>query len=155
MKIITYRTELDEDRKNVLVQETSGYYSDVQATNSPEGLVKMVNAVFHAERLAEEHSYLIALDQKFHVIGVFDLSHGMATASLVGAREIFIRLCLCGATCFALAHNHPSGDPMPSKEDFVITKRLKECGDMMGLPMIDHIIIGNQRYYSCKENNTL
>lgn len=86
---------------------------------------------------------MIALDTKNKPVGVFEVSHGTASASIVGSREIFIRLLLVGASCFVISHNHPSGDCTPSKEDIEVTRRLKECADMMGLSLLDHIIIGD------------
>ena len=62
-----------------------------------------------------------------------------------------MRLCLCGASSFMLIHNHPSGECTPSNEDIQITKRLEECGKLMNIELIDHIIIGDG-YFSFKEN---
>lgn len=148
MRIITYNTELDQDRKNVLVKESSHNYPDMEKLNNPENIAYMLNKVFRADKQAEEHAYLIAMDCKCQPIGVFNLSHGIATGSYVGKREIFVRLCLCGAVGFVLAHNHPSGDPFPSEQDVNITKQIKACADLMEITMYDHIIIGNENLYS-------
>lgn len=82
---------------------------------------------------------------------MFEASHGTVNASFVNPREIFIRLLLVGASAFVVSHNHPSGDYTPSKEDIHITRRLKECADMMGITLLDHIIIGDG-YSSLKES---
>lgn len=155
MKIIQYTTMLDEDRKNILVKESSGYYPDIKRLNSPDKVVKMLKEVFHADKLAEEHVFLVGMDAKSNVIGTFVVSHGGANYSVVEPRNIFVRLCLCGATRFVIAHNHPSGDPAPSGSDFDVTMRIKECGNMMGIPLDDHLIISDSSYYSFAENNLL
>lgn len=115
----------------------------------------MLCTVFEADRQAEEHGYLIAMDVKNKPVGVFEISHGAASFSVLQTREVFIRLLLCGASGFILAHNHPSGDPSPSEEDIEVTKKFTEAGKLMAVPLIDHIIIGDGRYYSMRENGIL
>lgn len=63
-----------------------------------------------------------------------------------------MKLCLCGAYGFVLVHNHPSGNCCPSKEDREVTEKMKQCGELMNINLVDHIIVGNG-YYSFKENN--
>lgn len=150
MRISKYGVELEnKGRLPVLVKESSTNYGGTTLQN-PEEIVEMMNYVFHADAKAEEHLWVLALNNKCHPIGIFEISHGTINASLVTPREIFVRLCLCGAVGFVVIHNHPSGDIAPSKEDFSITKRLKEVGDLMQIPLYDHIIIGNNMYYSMK-----
>lgn len=81
-------------------------------------------------------------------IGLFELTHGSVNASQLGTREVFVRLCLLGASSFVVVHNHPSGDPSPSIDDNATTKRLKSAADIMGIPLVDHIIIGDSTFYS-------
>lgn len=83
------------------------------------------------------------------------LSRGTVNASLVSPREIFVEALKYGAVSIALVHNHPSGDPTPSKEDILITKRIKEVADLVGIPLIDHIIIGDNKYISMKVRGIL
>lgn len=153
MVIRKYRTEMNDDRHNVLVKELSADYKG-DTLMSPDAIAGMLDDIFRMSRLAEEHLYLVALSTKGHPLGVFEVSHGSVDASVFNPREIFIRLLLCGASMFVIAHNHPSGDTHPSKEDFAATRKLKECADMMGIPMIDHIIIGNS-FYSFNVNDAL
>lgn len=150
MRITKYRTELDENRHNVLVKESATNYN-ADNLNNPELIVKMLNDCFNMNRLAEEHLYLIALNTKTKPLGVFEVSHGTANASMVNPGEIFIRLLLVGASSFVVSHNHPSGDCTPSKEDIQTTRRLKECADIMGIMLLDHIIVGDE-YSSLKES---
>ena len=148
MKIIEYSVVLDTDRKNVLVKNKVHSYSDTEDFSNPESIRKMINKLFRADILAEEHMWLLALDTKAQAKGVFEITHGTVNASLVTPREVFIRLLLCGATGFVLIHNHPSGIANPSKEDKEVTMRFKQAGDLMCINLWDHIIIGNNYCYS-------
>ncbi len=154
MRITRYKVVLDDHRKNVLVKETSTNYSEKQL-NSPNKIVDMVNHVFDASRLAEEYVWVLAMDSKNHCIGVFELVHGTVNMSYVSPREIFVRLCIIGAVNFVLVHNHPSGDITPSKEDELITNKVYTAGLIMGINILDHIIIGDDCYYSFNENGKI
>lgn len=85
------------------------------------------------------------------LIGIFEVSHGTINQSLIGMREIFTKLCLIGAANFIFCHNHPSKDLTPSSADISLTRKLKECADLMGIPLLDHIIVSDS-FYSFKEN---
>lgn len=85
--------------------------------------------------------------------GFFHISHGTVNMSVASPREIFLRSVLCNATGIVLIHNHPSGNPDPSQEDRVTTQRICQGGKLMGIPLIDHIIIGAGCYYSFREND--
>lgn len=150
MRITKYKTELDENRHNVLVKEFATNYN-ADNLNNPEAISNMLNTCFNMNRLAEEHLYLIALNTKNKPLGVFEVSHGTVNASLINPREIFIRLFLVGASNFIVSHNHPSGDCTPSTDDIKTTKRLKECADMIGVTLLDHIITGDG-YISLRES---
>lgn len=154
MRITKYKVMLDDCRKNVLVKETSTNYQEKQL-NSPNKIVDMFNHIFNASKLAEEYAWVLAMDSKSHCIGVFELSHGTVNMSLISPREIFVRLCLVGAANFVLIHNHPSGDITPSKEDELVTDKVRVAGLMMGIDMLDHIIIGDDCYYSFNENGKI
>lgn len=95
MRITKYKTELDENRHNVLVKEFATNYN-ADNLNNPEAISNMLNTCFNMNRLAEEHLYLIALNTKNKPLGVFEVSHGTVNASLINPREIFIRLFLVG-----------------------------------------------------------
>ena len=151
MRLTTYKTMLDEEGKATLVKESSGNYSTVRDLSSPEDIVLMMNTVFEANRLAEECGWIIAINVKNRPIGVLEISHGSATDAFMGPREIFWRLCMCGAIRFFMVHNHPSFDPTPSTCDNTITERIAQCGKLMGIQLLDHIIIGGDTYYSYQE----
>lgn len=97
---------------------------------------------------------MIATDTKQKVLGVFEISHGTVNTSLISPREVFIRALLCGADYIILVHNHPSGNSHPSMEDKKVTERIKECGELMNIKLLDHIIIGDD-YYSFQEIGTM
>ena len=101
--------------------------------------------------LAEEYGYILAVDTKNNIIGVFNTSHGTVDTTYMNPREIFIRLLLCGAVAYFALHNHPSGDPQPSEDDDKATKKLIHTGHIIGIELRDHIIIGDT-YYSYREN---
>lgn len=83
------------------------------------------------------------------------ISIGTANASLVSPREIFLEAIHAQAVHIILLHNHPSGDPSPSPEDMAVTERVAQCGAMMEIPLSDHIIIGDNRYFSFREKGLL
>ena len=154
MRITKYTIELNDNKRNILVKEDSKNCTFINRLDSPEKIVDMLNYIFNAKYKAEEHLWLIALDTKCNPMGVFEVSHGTADASMSSPREVFVRLCLIGALRFIIVHNHPSGDTTPSKGDMEVTSRMRECGNMMNIQLLDHIIIGDN-YYSFKENNMI
>jgi len=97
---------------------------------------------------ADEHFYIICTDTKGNVAGVHEVSHGDLSSAPVHPREVFKRAILNNASGIILSHNHPSGDPTPSDCDRVLTDRLVECGKLLGIRVLDHIIIGGTEYHS-------
>lgn len=90
-----------------------------------------------------EQFFVCPLDQKCHLIGEpVNVSRGSANASVVHPREVFRTAIRAGAVHLIVAHNHPSGDPAPSKEDLALTRRLVETGTIVGIALLDHLIIG-------------
>lgn len=98
---------------------------------------------------------LILLNTKNIIIGTKDVFKGTLNSSIVHPREVFKEAVQRGSANIIVCHNHPSGDPNPSKEDIDITLRLKECGNIMGIGLLDHIIIGNNKYVSLKEKGII
>lgn len=95
---------------------------------------------------------IVLLNTKNEIITDIDISIGTLNSSLVHPREVFREAIRRSSNKIILLHNHPSGNAEPSKEDKNVTKRLKECGDLIGVEVIDHIIIGDGVYFSFKEN---
>jgi len=111
-----------------------------------------------ADLLMDEMQYLkqecfkiLLLDTKNKVIKVEGISLGILNASLVHPREVFVKAIKQHSAAIILAHNHPSGDPEPSPEDKNITKRLFDAGELLGIPVLDHIIIGRGTFMSFKQ----
>ena len=103
-----------------------------------------------------EQLIVVSLDTKNQPTTINVASIGSLNSSIVHPREIFKSAILSNANSIIIAHNHPSGDANPSKEDISITKRLKECGELMGINLIDHIIIGDDdRFISLKEKGII
>lgn len=94
---------------------------------------------------------IACLDAKSQIIKEVFLSSGSVNMSLISPREVFLEALKGEAVSIILLHNHPSGDPTPSQCDLSITRHVKEMGDMLDIPMLDHIIIGDNCYYSFKE----
>lgn len=103
----------------------------------------------------QEHMKLLMLNTKTMLIGESDISKGTVNASLVSPRELFIEALEKNAVSIILLHNHPSGDPTPSKEDILITRRIREAGNLIGIELLDHIIIGNNCYISFVEKRMM
>ena len=159
MRITTYTTRI-KDNLNVLVKERAfNYKTGNSHLESAEKVVKMMCDVFQIHLRAEEYVYLLSLDAKCKVLGIFEVGHGTVNACLLHTREIMIRNVLCGASAFIVAHNHPSGELSISKEDVSTTKKLYEAGELIGIHLLDHIIIGREdekeTYYSMAEHGLL
>lgn len=105
--------------------------------------------------IKQEHFYAIYLDSKNKIIDDKLLFIGTINASLVHPRDIFKEAYLLNAASIICIHNHPSGNPVPSKEDMLLTKDLTKIGVLMGIKVIDHIIIGENNYYSFYENKDI
>lgn len=102
-----------------------------------------------------EHLRVIMLNTKNVVISIRDVSVGSLNASIVHPREVFCEAIKKRSASIIICHNHPSGDPTPSSEDISITKRLKECGKIIGIELLDHLIIGDGVFISLKEKGIL
>ncbi|MGE5508469.1 MAG: RadC family protein [Chitinophagales bacterium] len=105
--------------------------------------------------LAQEHFRVLLLDAKNRVIANELVSIGTLNTSLVHPRELFRRAIQASSAAVILVHNHPSGDPTPSAEDLSLTKRLVEAGRLLGIEVLDHLVIGDNRYVSLKERGLL
>ena len=147
-KIMTkYRLEL--------VKEESHKYEVETRISCPKDIYEVLTKVCRIQCNAEEVFILITLNIKNIVTGYFEVHRGTINTSLAHPREVFKRALLNNASDIIVAHNHPSGDPNPSKEDIQITERLKEAGNLLGINLLDHIIVGEDKYISLKEKGVL
>lgn len=95
-----------------------------------------------------ERFAVVYLDTRHNPIAVHDAHVGTCDSSPVHPREVFGPAVALAATAVVVAHNHPSGDPTPSAEDRAVTERLRQAGELLGVPMLDHVVIGAARYFS-------
>lgn len=99
--------------------------------------------------------FLLMLDTKGQLIKELELSRGTVKSSLLSPREVFVEALKAEAVNIILLHNHPSGDPTPSREDMTVTENIAKMGHVLDIPLIDHIIIGDNKYISFKEQGYL
>lgn len=152
MRVVTYKTRLTQQQRVILEKELSVYCPEVERKmKSPEEIVLFARMYLKMHELPEEYMYMLCMNNKLQMTGVFEISHGSVNSSIVGTREVYQKALLANAVSIALIHNHPSGDPTPSNEDVIITKRLRDAGDIVGVQLLDHIIIGRTTYISLKE----
>ena len=143
MAIIELAKRMNED---VSVNEL------IHCTN-PVNIIKYFNYLFKDKK--QEEFYVIYLDNKKKFIDKLKLFVGSINSTTTHPREIFKNAYLLSASFIICVHNHPSGDASPSREDIVFTETLKSIGDVHGIFLIDHIIIGNGNYYSFYEDNNI
>lgn len=98
---------------------------------------------------------LVMLDTKQRLIRIRIISIGSLDSTIVHPREVFREAAAASAAAIVLFHNHPSGDPTPSPEDLALTTRMVSAGDIMGIDVVDHLILADQRYFSLMEAGRL
>ena len=119
----------------------------------PEDTLPVLEA--ELSELGYEKFIALALNTKNHVTAVLPVSSGSLNASIVHPRELFQRAILANAASIIVCHNHPSGDPTPSPEDIALTRKLVEAGQLLDIPILDHVILGYGKYSSFKEMGLL
>ncbi len=116
--------------------------------------IVLVNLLMDEMRyLCKEYFKIAILDTKNQILAIENISIGTLNASIVHPRDVFKIAIKRNANSIILVHNHPSGDPNPSNEDISITNRLIDAGNLIGIKVLDHIIIGDNKYISFKEKN--
>ncbi len=117
--------------------------------NEPESIARYyMEDLRHQE---QEHLLLLLLDNKSHLLGEKVMFTGTVNASIVSPREIYLEALKYHAVGIILLHNHPSGDPAPSDADRRITRKIRDAGSLLDIPLLDHIVIGDKRYVSFRE----
>lgn len=127
--------------------------TDIINCTNPTNIIKYFNYLFKDKK--QEEFYIILLDNKKNYIKKILLFKGTINMSIVHPREIFKEAYLTSASYLICLHNHPTGDASPSNEDINLTNKIKEIGLIHSIPLIDHIIIGNNNYFSFYENNMI
>lgn len=136
-----------------LGQRISMETSKVDVIHGPEDVAHFAIPRFRFEQ--KEHFAVLLLNTKNHILAMPEISIGSLTASVVHPREVFKEAVRYSAASMILIHNHPSGDPTPSNEDLMVTSRLLKCGEMMDIPVLDHVVVAGNRYYSLKQQGKL
>ena len=135
------------------VKERS-FPSSVKRISDPKQAAELVRPLL--ENLDREYLIVVCVDVKARPISVEIASIGLSDNCLVGVKEVFRNAILSNASGILLYHNHPSGSVRASKEDILITDKLIKAGELLGIPLIDHIIIGERnRYYSFAEKRCI
>ena len=119
-----------------------------ERVKKPEEVFELVKGRLAGKK--EEHFLAVFLNIRSHVIKTEEISVGSLDASIVHPRELFKKAMKATAASVVLVHNHPSGDPEPSNEDIQLTKRLVEVGELMGIAVLDHVIVGEDTFISMK-----
>lgn len=103
----------------------------------------------------QEQMMVLMLNTKGILLGEEIISKGTVNASLVSPREIYLKALSYHAVSIILLHNHPSGDPMPSEEDVFLTMRIRKAGEMIGIELLDHLVLGDRKYISFREQGII
>lgn len=120
-----------------------------KSVRTPSAVHDMLRNLIGSE--AQEVFCALLLDGKQRVTAYVEVSRGTLTASLVHPREVFGAAVRMGAAAIIVAHNHPSGDPEPSAEDMHVSERLRQAGDVLGIPVLDHVVVGAESFVSIRE----
>ena len=139
------------------LETAARYYARRKVARCKIASAKDVFDLMHGEMVAmeKENFVILLLDQKHKVIARETVSVGTATAALVHPREVYRPAILANACAIIAVHNHPSGDATPSGEDKALTARLVDAGRLIGIPLIDHVILGAEACYSFAESGAL
>ena len=139
--------------KVAIVRDAENPNADRISITRPADALPLLKEIANSDR---EHFVCLHLDARNRVAAMETVSIGSLNASLVHPREIFKGAILSNAASLLLGHNHPSGDPTPSREDIELTRRLTQAAEIMGMEIVDHIIVcPDGRFLSMKESNLL
>jgi len=128
--------------------------SETASINTPSEIYdRIIDSIPIETLFYNEYFFGITLNGAHQIIDIHTITKGLVNRTLVHPREVFRPVLLDNATAIIVAHNHPSGNLEPSREDKDITNRLKEAGDLLGIKVLDHIIFSSNGYRSMLENN--
>ena len=145
MNISVYRVSL--------IKERTLPYAHAAHVLSPKEVYELITE--YLQGTDREHFIAIFLDSRSAVIGMHTVSVGTLTESLVHLREVFKGAILANAASIIVAHNHPSGEPLPSEADLGVTTKLTESGRLLGIPLEDHVVIGPEGFTSFRQAGLL
>lgn len=148
MRLVKYKLEM--------VKEASCNYGGKDyIIKNPWDIYRALIDIYKIDKEPEEVFLCICLDTKGKIIGIHEVARGTLNSALIAPREVFKRALINNASRIIIVHNHPSGSPEASGEDKNTTKRLVESGEILGVEVLDHLIIGDESYFSFKENDIL
>ena len=143
-RISLYRVRLEKDRDLIKERRAIGIAA-------PEEIVEVIRPIF--DGMDREQFVVLYLNMKLHPIGVEIIAIGGSYACNVEIKNVFKGAIVANAVAIAVAHNHPSGVPKPSEGDFALTRQIAWAGEILGIRLIDHVIIGEDIFYSMKKEN--
>jgi len=151
-----YNVVLDRDNGKCMLKEIARYdYGEgTVRCSAPGDVLQLLDGTVHLTTLAEEYFYVICLNTCSEVLGISRISHGTVGFAVFTPREIYQRALLMGASKVIIAHNHPSQNVTPSKEDLESTKMVYEVGKSLSVQLEDSVIVGNG-YFSFRESGLL
>lgn len=140
-----------------MVREPAHCYNlKTRTIHGPEDADQAARAILKLDRQAQEVFAIFMLDTKNHITAVQEITRGSINASIVHPREVFKAAVMANATSIICFHNHPSGNPNPSREDLSVTDRLVKAGRILDIPVLDHVIIGEPgSFVSLKERGMM
>ena len=136
----------------MMVREEAPAYLETTRYNSAAQVFELFKDL---RQESKEHFMALHLDGKNRILCFEVVSVGSLNQSVVHPREVFKSALISSAAALILIHNHPSGDPLPSSEDMKVTRRLKEAGDLLGIKVLDHLVVGDSSYYSFADHGCL
>ncbi|BAL84113.1 putative DNA repair protein RadC homolog [Selenomonas ruminantium subsp. lactilytica TAM6421] len=148
VKALTLQAAIELGRR-LSVQQAA----KIEIIHGPEDVAHYAMPRYRFEQ--KEHFAVLLLNTKNHILGMPEVSVGSLSASVVHPREVFRAAIDYAAASMILLHNHPSGDPTPSREDIAVTERMVKAGKIMDIPVLDHVVLGNERFTSFKEQGLI
>lgn len=140
------------ERKPIQVKNNFVAEKIKKNASEPERIVDLLEELFKISSLAQEHFIMLTLDTKHKITGISTIGIGTSNATFASPKDIFTTALLNRAEFIIIAHNHPSGDPTPSQADINLTRRVRECGKILDIHLLDHIVIGDNQFVSITED---
>lgn len=155
-KIIQYKPILtpNHTQKVSRFREWSVTVPEELSLDNPDKIYDLMTKTpnIQIDKNAVEYLYMLCLDNQLHLIGIYNISIGTINKTVISSREIIINAALANAYHIILVHNHPSGDPKPSKLDIDVTLKIRDALKICDIYLTDHIIIGKNNYLSMRES---
>lgn len=139
----------------VFVKEKGAMYELQKTIDTPDAAYKAITEIAKVQEEAQEVFGILILNTQNKIVAAHEVSRGTLNSSMVHPREVFKPAVLHNAAGIICFHNHPSGNPEPSQDDVDITRRLARAGEIMGIRILDHIIVGDDCYVSLRERGVV